>query len=233
LRRLVRRQRRVRLVEEHDAGVACERPRDLRALLHREPEPVEDAVAVPFDPQLGEQRVVAVAEPGPLPTTILEPRVHCLLDRQVREQLGPLVDDGDAVRAVVVRPRAAVDEDLALVARDLAGEDLHHRALARPVGSGDTEDLARCRVEVEAVQRDRVAVVLAHAAHRHTRGRRTHVRPCWRLVSRSITTAPTVTVPSRICDANGPAAMRATPLKSTARRSAPIIVPTALPLPPE
>src|SRR5262249_35940733 len=158
---------------------------------------------------------------------------HVLLDRQVREQLGLLVDDGDAVRAVVVRPRAAVDEDLALVARDLAGEDLHHRALARPVGSGDTEDLARCRVEVEAVQRDRVAVVLAHAAHRHTRGRRTHVRPCWRLVSRSITTAPTVTVPSRICDANGPAAMRATPLKSTARRSAPIIVPIALPLPPE
>src|SRR5581483_7062761 len=142
------------------------------------------------------------------------------------------MDDRDAVRAVLVRPRPPVDGDLALVARHLAGEDLHHRALPGAVRSRDAKDLAGRGVQVEPVQRDRVAVALANAAHRDAQRGRAHDRLRWRLVSRSITTAPTVTVPSRSCEANGPAAMRATPFASTARRSAPIIVPIALPLPP-
>ena len=56
-------------------------------------------------------------------------------------------------------------------ARGLAREDLDERALARAVGPGDAQDLARARVEVEAVEGPRVAVPLAQA-RRIARARR-------------------------------------------------------------
>src|SRR5207253_3412443 len=176
-------------------------------------------------------RVELVARFRPPPVVLLVARHDVLADRQVREELRLLVHDRDSVRAELVRPRLAVDEDLPLVPVDLAGQDLHNRALAGTVRPGDAEDLPRPCVEVEPLQRDRVAVELPQPADANAGGVRVHAE-LRLVVNRSITTAPTVTVPSRSCWANGPAAIRATPFASTASRSAPLIVPIALPLPP-
>ena len=98
-----------------------------------------------------------------------------------------------------------------VVGGGLRGEDLDHRALAGAVGPGDTQDLPRVRVEVEPVERDGVAVVLAQAPDADARRRpprpRCSIMCALRLrwVYWSSTTAPMVTVPSRICWANGPA----------------------------
>src|SRR5207244_8262424 len=134
-----------------------ERACDLRPLLGGEAELAEQGVAEPGDSELLEQRVLALARLRPLPPALLVAREDVLRDGQVRKELRLLVDDGHAVRAVLVRPRPAVDGDLALVALHLAGEDLHHRALAGAVWPRDAEDLSRRRVQVETVQRDRVA----------------------------------------------------------------------------
>ena len=75
--------------------------------------------------------------------------------------------------AVLARPRLAVDEDLALVARSTSpARILIIVLLPGAVRAGDAEDLAGRGVEVEAVERDRVAVALAEAADRDAGGSR-------------------------------------------------------------
>ena len=121
-----------------------------------------------------------VVQPVPQPPGALAADHHVLADGQVGEQLRLLVDHGDAVDADVHRPRLAVDQDLALVGRDLGGEDLDHGALAGAVGAGHAQDLARVGRQVQAVERDGVAVALAQPPDPDARPRRSpasSVRP--------------------------------------------------------
>ena len=78
-------------------------------------------------------------------------------DRQVGQQAELLVDDADAGLAHLGGARVAdllaVDQVVAAVAPDGAGEDLDQRALAGPVLAGEAHDLAGAELERDAVQR--------------------------------------------------------------------------------
>ena len=67
-----------------------------------------------------------------------------------------LEDDADAGgepgRHVAGRQRGAVDADLAVVGRLVAGQDPHQRRLAGAVLADQADDLARVDVEVDAAQ---------------------------------------------------------------------------------
>ena len=154
-------------------------------------------------------------------------------DREVREELRLLVDDGHAVAVQVRVPRLAVEEDLALVGAGLGGEDLDERRLAGAVGSRDPDDLARARLEVQAVERAGLAIPLAQAADdeagwgsRRRRGppRATAgavIGASW-VVRRSRTTAAIITVPATRLLRNVPAEFSARPLAMIASSSAPL-----------
>ncbi len=164
VRRLLVRQRRVRLVEQHDARIVRQRARDLGALLDRERALGERRVGDIEDRQVGEQLALALVDPVADETAALAPDHDVLGDRQVGEELRLLVHDGDQSRPDHRRPRLPLDDDLAGVGGRLAGQDLDHRALARAVRAGDAEDAPALGRQVELVERDRVAVVLAQAA---------------------------------------------------------------------
>ena len=74
--------------------------------------------------QLLEQRIAGLAHLGPAPAALLVAGEDVLSHSQVREQLRFLVDDRDAIGAVVPGPRLAVNQDFALIAVYLPGEDL-------------------------------------------------------------------------------------------------------------
>ena len=72
------------------------------------------------------------------------------------------------------RTGAAVEDDLAVVVGDRAGEDLHQRALARAVLAAERVDLAGLRGQRHVPQRLHAAEVLGDVPHlqpgRHDRG---------------------------------------------------------------
>ncbi len=86
-------------------------------------------------------------------------------DRQRRHQAQLLRDGDDAGGDRVVRAgemaEPAVDEDLAAVGTMHAAEDADQRRLAGAVLADDGMDLAEADVEIDAVERDRRAEVLA------------------------------------------------------------------------
>ena len=145
--RLLVGERGVRLVEEHDAGVAARaRARSRCAAGSRAGSSRELAVG---DVEDRERRRAARARArrgrGRTPAAALAADHDVLGDGQVREELRLLVHDRDEPCADHRRPRLALDDDLARVRGRLAGEDLDHRALAGAVRAGDAEDLARAR----------------------------------------------------------------------------------------
>src|SRR5436305_562065 len=133
-------------------------------------------------------------------------------------------------------PWLALEGELAAVGALLAGQDADERALAGTVRPGDAENLAGANVEIDAVQRDRAAVVLAQAADRDALADGA-AHACRRLrtwvSARSSATAPMVTKPRKSCWTWGPGLSSARPCCSSARRSAPPMVPMIVPLPPE
>ena len=89
-----------------------------------------------------------------------------------------LVDHADPLRDGVRRRRdgdwLAAEQDLALVGRDQAVQDVHQRRLAGAVLAKERVDLASTHVEVDVVVRDHAGEAFGHAAHlqRRRTGRR-------------------------------------------------------------
>src|SRR5688572_28804939 len=80
---------------------------------------------------------------------------------QVGEELWLLMHDGDSVAVHVRVPRLPVELDLARVCPGLGCQDLDQGRLACAVRPRDAEDLTRTSLDVEAVERPRLAVPLA------------------------------------------------------------------------
>ena len=139
---LVLGQRRVRLVEEEEAGVDGEGACDLDSLPNRQRAFREQAIRVRLDGQLAKdgQVIARVAREGH--PRHLASHGHVLGHREIRPELGFLVHDRHTVARVARLPGRAVDQDLARVSCLLAGQDPDQRALARAVGAGDPQDLA-------------------------------------------------------------------------------------------
>ena len=153
-------ERRRRLVEDQQAGVERQRLGDLDELLladaqrldlsfggDRQHETVEECSG-----ELVHRR--RVEQPGRVVQLAAE--IDVLGDGQLGDQVELLVDDGDPVALGVARAvqhqRLAVHRQLARVVRVRAAEDLHQRALARPVLADDGVDLPGGDVEGHVVQ---------------------------------------------------------------------------------
>ena len=134
-----------------------------------------------------------------------------------------LVDGLDPVRARIQRrahvDRLAVEQDLALVGHDRAGEALDQRGLAGAVVADHGQDLARPQVEVRAAERGHVAVALDQAAGLEDVHRRRHaftLRIHWSIATAAMIRKPT----AKSCHSTStPASV--SPLRSTPTISAP------------
>ncbi len=94
-------------------------------------------------------------------------------DGELGDEVQLLVDDPDAGVLGVARAReldrAAVEEDLAVVVGDRAGQDLHQRALARPVLAAERRGPRRRRGRRHVPQRVDPAEVLGDVPHLEAR----------------------------------------------------------------
>ena len=159
LRRLLRREDRGRLVEDHDVGPAVERLQDLDALLladcdvfdlrvriDSEPEPAGDVA----HPAVGRR---VIEEDACFPGFRGEDDV--LSHRHDRNEHEVLMHHPDpcanGVTRRVERDRRPVEDDLARVRPVQAVEDVHQRRLARPVLAEERMHLAATEVEVDRV----------------------------------------------------------------------------------
>src|SRR5262249_37695069 len=134
------------------------------------------------------------ARAAPLPAEVQVAR-----DVQRRRHRECLVHGLDAGVAGVLRAlevhEPAVDVELAGIGHERAGEALDERRLAGAVVADDRQDLARVKVEVDAVEPDDAAERLHHAAsgqHRFLGGR--HARTFlihWSTATARITSRPT------------------------------------------
>jgi hypothetical protein len=158
LDRLLRCQHRRRLVEDEDVGVPVERLQDLDSLLLSDRDVLDLRVRVDVELEplrevvhssLGAVRV----EQDALPRLVGEDDV--LGDGHHRDEHEVLVHHADAggdrgVRRVDL-DRPAVEQDLPLVLRVEAVEDVHERRLARAVLAEQRVHLAFAQVEVDVV----------------------------------------------------------------------------------
>ena len=148
---LLRRQDRGRLVEDEDLGVAGERLDDLDPLLDADGQVLDQRVGVDVeaeplgdlaDPLAGGVEVERAGEPGGL---VAEHDV--LGDGEDRDEHEVLVDHadagGDRVAGAGEVLHHVVEDDLALVGRVEAVEDVHQRGLAGAVLAEQRVDLAR------------------------------------------------------------------------------------------
>ena len=169
------RQRRGRLVHDHDRGVEGQGLGDLDHLLVADPQVADpgprrdrraQAVEQPARPGL-HRAVVQPAQPAA--PRLLAAQEDVVGDRELRDEVQLLVDDPDAGVLGLARPgephRPAVQADLAVVVGDRAGQDLHQRALARAVLAADRVDLAGRRDQRDVAQRAHAAEVLGDVPH--------------------------------------------------------------------
>ena len=176
---LALRQRRRRLVEDEHARVGAEHLGDLDELADGQRQRRDLGVGVqPVQADALEHRRAtggAARRGRVIPRTAGRwPISRFSADRQVGQQAELLVDDADAGLAHLGRARVAdllaVDQVVALVAPDGAGEDLDQRALAGAVLAGEAHDLAGAQLERDAVQRLDRPVGLGGVAQRDDRG---------------------------------------------------------------
>ena len=97
--------------------------------------------------------------------------------------------------------RLSVQQHLAFVGNERAGQRLDQRGLARAVVADDGEDLAGQQLEVGAIQRGDVTVALDEAARFHHQGSRrgghvAHIlrRDSWSVVTARITRIPVIRI---------------------------------------
>ncbi len=145
-----------RLVEDDDANLLGERLGDLDHLLVRDREVADRAPRVDVEPEPVEEVARAAVHAGPGDDGGQLPHEDVLGHRKIGGERRLLVDDRDAARCrdprVVALLRLAADQDLAGVARDLAGQDAHQRRLAGAILAEQRMDLAGLDVEVDGLQ---------------------------------------------------------------------------------
>jgi hypothetical protein len=175
-------ERRGRLVHDQHPRVERQRLGDLDDLLVGDREAADGARGVEPDAEAVELLLhLAVHQPAVDPARALE-RVPAhddvLRHREVGEERRLLIDDGDAGRAGVGRGAEvhdlAVDEHLAAVEPDHAGEQLDERRLARAVLPHQRADLAGPQGDRAVAQRLDGAVGLHRVAQLEDRGRVAH-----------------------------------------------------------
>ena len=176
--RLLRREHRGRLVQDQDARVPIERLEDLDALLLAERQLPDararidvEAVALRDLADAALDRPRVDPERAALAAVVAEDDV--LRDGERLDEPEVLVHHADARVERVARRievhRPAVEEDLALVRAVEAGEDVRERALAGPVLAEQRVNLARGRLELDAVVREDAGKALRDPAHRNSR----------------------------------------------------------------
>ena len=165
---LVRRQRRGRLVHDQQPRARRQRLRDLEQLPVRDAEPAHGRVGAEVDAELVEDRRIASAA-SPAQSTVRSRPRGC----RPAKTFSATVRSGNTVgswymatmpsRCAVcgspIRCAPPVDQELAVVGLDDAGEDLHQRRLARAVLPD--ECVHRRRLDREADVGDRLDAAVA------------------------------------------------------------------------
>ena len=160
---LLRRQDRRGLVEDQDVGAAVERLEDLDALADADRQILDQCVRIHLEAMaLGD-----LDDPGPCRLAVkcpegalrvLDAEHDVLGDGEDRHEHEVLVDHADAGRDRITGPveldRLAVDQDLALVRRVEAVQDVHEGGLAGAVLAEQAEDLAGLHDEVDPLVGD-------------------------------------------------------------------------------
>ena len=172
------RQRGGRLVHDEHASVERDRLRDLDDLLVGDREALGRAVGVDAHAEPGKRRLHLAAhrlavDPAEA-VRGLAAHEDVLRDRQVGEERGLLVDDGDA-RLLRLGGRGevdvlAVEAELARVAAVEPGDDLHERGLARAVLADEGVDRAGIEREAAGAEGDDGAERLGDPATARARG---------------------------------------------------------------
>jgi hypothetical protein len=153
-----------RLVHQHELGIREPRARDRHGLAlpagHLADQIARPGLRLELGEELGRARVhrAVVEEPerpeGPLRLAPEEDVRGCC---QVVAERQILVDDldplGASIHRLVEMARAAIEADLALGRREVAGDDLDERRLAGAVVAHEAQHLAGLEVDVHALQR--------------------------------------------------------------------------------
>src|SRR5687768_12507894 len=120
--------------------------------------------------KLGEQRARPRSRGGPIDPSAprhLVAEEDVVHDRQVRAERELLMNERDSAATPVARGGGSipltVQEHLATIGLHLAGDDVHERALPRPILSQQCQHLAGVNRQIHPVERDRRAVVLRDA----------------------------------------------------------------------
>ena len=149
-----------RLVEDQDARVAAERPRDLYELTLGHGEILDHGVG-PYvaQPKPHQQGLdLASVASTRAKAAANAPEQDVLEHRQRRHEAELLFDHGDAgclrLSGAQQCDRRSFDQDFSLIGRDDAGERLHERALAGAVMSNKSVNLASPQRERHVVERD-------------------------------------------------------------------------------
>ena len=150
--------------KRNDARRSGEGTADLGPLLDGERHPVERRLGDIEDGQVREQVAFLGTQAARRSPGALAADHQVLADREVREQLGLLVDHGDAILVEVRVPRLPVEEDLAVVGRASAARILMIVHLPAPLGPAMPRISPGTAHEVQAVERAGVAVPLAQPA---------------------------------------------------------------------
>ena len=138
-----------RLVGEHDPGLDDERTRDRDALLLAAGELARQVTGAVGEPDLGEQRLRALAQLVALDPGRREPELDVLERRQRRDQVELLEDEAEGAQPqlceIVVaqlREVAALEEDAAAGRPVERAQQLQQRRLARSARALERDELA-------------------------------------------------------------------------------------------
>ena len=191
-------ERRRRLVEHDDAGIARQRGRDLHHLPLRDAQVHEAGTRIDAEAEPVHHGEAVAVERAPIDDSEAGPgqaaEKNVLGDCQVRRLHELLVDDGDSELDHPERRRAldqlARDPHLAGIRQVGPGEDLHERRLAGAVLAHEAMHFARLEREVDAGQRPHARKAPCDAVHRKERlaGRRARAPENHRHVSLKVPT---------------------------------------------
>ena len=208
---LLRGQDRRRLVEDQKVDAVIEHLEDLDPLLLADGKVLDQRVGFYVEAVARAQCGDALVNPGHVadhPQRRALPQNVVLSDSQVRHQHEVLVHHPDALPDRLARrpdaDRSALVDDLALIRRQYAAQNVHQHALACPVLAEQCVDLVLFHFERNAAARDDVAEPLVDVVHpqewlaavvRAFHGRTASVTPCCR--ERQASSASRPCAPSR------------------------------------
>ena len=168
---LTSRERGRRLVEDDQLGVPSERPEYLDLLLLGDRQRAHDGVRRDLEAGRGHDALEPLEEGAPPDESEparFRPEEDVLRDGPLRDERDLLGDEGDpAFERLARRPEAdrlALEDELSLVGRDDAGDDLAERRLAGSVLADEGVNGADPDLHRNLVQRPRAAEGLAYPA---------------------------------------------------------------------